>query len=179
LGRDEGTEALFGSTWGGPRICGHAHTGPGQASRVASRRLRSCKRSVLRSVKRADGRDRGRMERQEWSWGTVDALQPATAFLMFGDRFPRGGGSGVWASETLAFTRAGSAEVENRKAAMDPVDAKTNARKSETEGGGGFRQPWRSRGKRGWRRAAARCLCWIWIWIWRREGRSASTSAVR
>jgi hypothetical protein len=46
----KGRGALFGSTWRGPRICGQAHTGSGQAPRVASRRVSSCKRSVLRPV---------------------------------------------------------------------------------------------------------------------------------
>jgi hypothetical protein len=46
----KGRGALFGSRWRGPRICGHAHTGSGQAPRVARRRVSSCKRSVLRPV---------------------------------------------------------------------------------------------------------------------------------
>jgi hypothetical protein len=105
----KGRGALFGSPWRGPRICGQAHTGSGQASRVARRHARSCKRSVLGPVddKRAPGVEL--LDRRPTAASGRAAL-PATAFFWFlGDRFlvsvSLSFGSGGWRLE------GGSAEA--------------------------------------------------------------------
>jgi hypothetical protein len=121
----KGRGALFGSPWRGPRICGQAHTGSGQASRVARRHARSCKRSVLGPVddKRAPGVEL--LDRRPTAASGRAAL-PATAFFWFlGDRFlvsvSLSFGSGGWRLEggSAEARKRGSAVVENRKAAMD------------------------------------------------------------
>jgi hypothetical protein len=114
----KGRGALFGSTWRGPRVCGHAHTGSGQAPRVARRRVSSCKRSVLRPVGVAtDERELELRNRSGVAEPSTRCTQPphflhwcvgANRFLFF-----------CFLSDCLAQTGDGSAVVENRKAAMD------------------------------------------------------------
>ena len=133
--------------------------------------VQSTCRWARQRAQRATGVELGNGRRAATSHRIFDVWRPFSS-----------GRSGVWASETLAFTReleAGSAEVENRKAAMDRSNGcQNNARKSETEGGRWFQAAL----EEPWEKSLTLCCGKVLVLdldLENLEGRSASTSAVR
>ena len=135
----KGRGALFGSPWRGPRICGQAHTGSGQAPRVARRHARTCKRSVLGPVdERATESARSGVAGPSTDW-TVDALPPSHRIFDLGDRFVVSvslAGHCCWLGRV-----EGSAEARWSKIGK-PRWIQNNARErnEKDRGGCGFRQ---------------------------------------